>query len=582
MNKPYTKRQWGIFILLLGLLTGGVLYASIHTFVQEDVTYQVSQWLQTFVKNPFDTSDLHYSKMELDLTPEGGFLVKRMKDDYLEVGVSNREAESLIAQVVSSDQMRSLPAGLTEDELPWFYNSPQVAKDSPYSYANQYRLVEDEGINELRWYEYQGERYLFQGDKLYTGWHQDTDGEYLYYNQGVIQPTSLSQDDLDIFIGQSRIIKQLSPSIGKSLFFERNQDDYKQMYSLKSNHYSILYKATDQLILSSPPGTRGSVLVASTKNFYDMPLEVVEEYRSENQVWLHVMVGYDELGWIQQDLSRTHYVPTYYSERTLLDTIEAVLQEEVDSIAADVGASFINNETMAQVSVNDHPFFPASTQKIYVLGELYHQYRTGELDPYQVVTLYDSDRVPGAGIIQGYPTGSQFYIDELVDLVAIYSDNTAANMLIDTVGGGEKINPRLQQIGLFDTYVYGKYYGEDTYLTTTPSNAARFFALLYNNRLNGEPYDDMLVNKLFMNTHTFLRSYLYGGATTSYNKSGLGSSEQNDVATFITPYGSYSLAVYTAYPANYDTIADSLAMLSLRVHDAFNEVRSDLWIKVEE
>ena len=263
MNKPYTKRQWGIFILLLGLLTGGVLYASIHTFVQEDVTYQVSQWLQTFVKNPFDTSDLHYSKMELDLTPEGGFLVKRMKDDYLEVGVSNREKESLIAQVVSSDQMRSLPAGLTEDELPWFYNSPQVAKDSPYSYANQYRLVEDEGINELRWYEYQGKRYLFQDDRLYTGWHQDTDGEYLYYNQGVIQSTSLSQDDLDNFIEQSRIIKQLSPSIGKSLFFERNQDDYKQMYSLKSNHYSILYKATDQLILSSPPGTRGCLLYTS-------------------------------------------------------------------------------------------------------------------------------------------------------------------------------------------------------------------------------------------------------------------------------------------------------------------------------
>ena len=207
-----------------------------------------------------------------------------------------------------------------------------------------------------------------------------------------------------------------------------------------------------------------------------------------------------------------------------------------------------------------------STQKIYVLGELYHQYSTGMLDPSDVVIMTDEDRVPGAGIIQSYPAGSEFTLDALVDLVAIYSDNTAANMLIDAVGGGEYINPKLHNIGLTETFVNGKYYGSDTYFRTTPANAARYFALLAKHQLNGEPWDGMLIDKLRMNSHNFLRLYMWGD---SWNKSGLGETEQNDVATFITPYGSYSIAVYTADPTYYNSIADQVGSLSLRVYETY-------------
>src|SRR5699024_4306163 len=99
------------------------------------------------------------------------------------------------------------------------------------------------------------------------------------------------------------------------------------------------------------------------------------------------------------------------------------------------------------------------------------QYKTGELSPDTYVTMTDWDKVPGAGIIQGQPSGSMYTVDELVDLVTIYSDNTAANLLIDVVGGGYVINPHIHQLGLYETYVNGKYYSEDTYFTTTPHDA---------------------------------------------------------------------------------------------------------------
>ena len=312
-------------------------------------------------------------------------------------------------------------------------------------------------------------------------------------------------------------------------------------------------------------------------------MEVVEEVQTYRGTWLHVYIGYDELGWIAKDTTRTDYVPTYYSERELLDEIEYAVMDELQYVDARIGVSFINNETMSQISVQDQSFFPASTQKIYVLGELYHQYKKGILDPYEsYVTLYDEDKVPGAGIIQSYPAGSTFAVDELVDLVGIYSDNTAANLLIDTVGGGDTINPHMQNLGLVGTSLYGKYYGgENTYFATTPSDAAKYFALLYNNRVNGEPWDEQLIEKFYLNSHTFLRT-LIGGDTRSWNKSGLGSTEQNHVATFVTPYGSYSLAIYTAEPANRDYVAQQIGEISLRVHDIFNELRSQLWITVED
>ena len=160
--------------------------------------------------------------------------------------------------------------------------------------------------------------------------------------------------------------------------------------------------------------------------------------------------------------------------------------------------------------------------------------------------------------------------------MAIYSDNTAANMLIEAVGGGGIVTQHAHELGMLDTYLEGKYYQNDNgRFQTTPDNAARLFAKLANHELNGDPWDSMLIDKLRLNSHSFLRTYLY--ETDSWNKSGLGAPEQNDVATFVTQYGSYSIAVYTNSWSDYDARFDQVGRLSQRVYEAFNQIRSDLW-----
>lgn len=519
--------------------------------------------------------------LTLNLKPESSILVNELQEDQLTIEVAQYNRQPLMEQaIVNGYQNREVPEIV--GDLPWFYFSPNIGVLSPYSYANQIRLLKEEDFNRFGWYERDGVVYLYQDEKPFTGWYvTDFDGWY-YFKDGQSQKNlHLVEEDLAYWQKNRSLHKVYGPAQAEQPFYQREASKYIDFVKNSTAYPHILYKNPNQIVLTSPPGTVGSALLTTTVDFIDMPMEVVDEVVTNDGNWLQVAIGYENLGWIPKDDTYTDYVPTYYSERALLDTIERVLAEEMSAINAVIGASFVNNETMAQVSVDNAVFFPASTQKIYILGEVYRQYAQGVLSPDDWVTLNSWDKVPGAGIIREQADGSQYTVNQLVDLVTIYSDNTAANLLIDTIGGGNEINSRIQKIGLYSTHIEGKYYqSEGQGFTTSPYDAARYFAYLYNDQINGDPWDSMLIDKFSQNTHNFLRQYI-PGSTVSWNKSGLGETEQNDVATFVTPYGTYTLAVYTAYPANYKEISDQLGRLSARVHEVFNEMRLSLWTSVE-
>ncbi|MGO4936156.1 serine hydrolase [Fundicoccus sp. Sow4_H7] len=576
-------------IIGLGVLVGVVFYFVLGAFVQPTVNNSISNWSSNSFQSLFASGDteevekviVHRDPPRLNLKNEHSILIEDLRVSGINVFVEQFDEEEGLMEEVAEETSSYVEPELISN-LPWFYYSPYVKEVSPYSTANKYQLIENEGLNAFQRVRHEGEELLFQNNEAYTGWYSTPFDGWYYYSEGVMNPEiRMSAIDVGDLLAERDILTFLAPNVKKEFFFVEDTMKYSGLMKRTPTNYSILFKNPDSMILTSPPGTIDSTMLTTTKNYVDMPMEVLEEVKTFNGDWLRIAIGYDEIGWIKKDVNFSDYVYTYYSERELLDTIQYVLIDELNQINARVGASFVNTETMSQVSAYDQTFFPASTQKIYVLGELYRQYSEGILDPYDTVVMYNYDKVPGAGIIQGYPDGSVFTIDELVNLVVIYSDNTAANMLIDTVGGGANINPDIHALGLYNTYVDGKYYQDSSGFVTTPSDAARFFALLYNNQVNGEPWDELLIEKFGYNTHNFLTNYI-PYTTTYWNKSGLGGTEQNDVASFVTDFGSYTLAVYTAEPYNYDIIGEQLGMLSLRVHDVYNEIRSQLWITVED
>lgn len=565
----------------LGLVVGVLTYFILSPLFQTDINRTVNSLVDKYQKaalieetNYYEQTPI-YQTQPINLDPTASLLIESLRLEGPNLSIGNRDGQPLMETLATEEQVL--------EDLPWFYFSPNVAIVSPTSVVQKHQLLRKENVNGFAWYLVDGQEQLFQFDEPYTGWHSTAFDGWYYFSNGVPQTDLIiSSAEANELIRYRNQLTALVPVVDYQPYFIEQPEKYEVMTESYPVNYSILYKATDQMVLTSPPGTYGSTFLTNTASFEDMPMEVVEEMSTLSGTWLRVMIGYEDLGWIKKDEQFNDYVLTFYSEQELLDTIEWVLYEEIANISANAGASFVNNETMSQVSVNNQTFFPASTQKIYVLAELYHQYSTQELDPYEYIEMGWEDQVPGAGVIQSYAPGSMFTLDELVNLVAIYSDNTAANMLIDAVGGGSVITPHMHQLGFYDTYVDGKYYNtREGYFHTTPADAARLFALLYNNRVNGEPWDELFIDKLFLNSHNFLRQFI-PYTTTSWNKSGLGDPEQNDVATFVTPYGSYSLAVYTETPWNYDAVGTQMGYLSLRVHDVFNELRQQLWITVED
>lgn len=89
--------------------------------------------------------------------------------------------------------------------------------------------------------------------------------------------------------------------------------------------------------------------------------------------------------------------------------------------------------------------FSASTIKIFILINIYQQFKTGQLSPEEFYTLVEKDVVQGAGDMLHDPIGTTYSLEELCRLMMEKSDNIATNVLIDYAGGFDAVNQTIAQ-----------------------------------------------------------------------------------------------------------------------------------------
>src|ERR1700681_904833 len=93
----------------------------------------------------------------------------------------------------------------------------------------------------------------------------------------------------------------------------------------------------------------------------------------------------------------------------------------------------------------------ASSIKICVLAELYHQAQQGKLKLTDMYTVNAADLVQDSDIMGGLTPGvTQITLRDLATMMVAVSDNSATNVLIDRVGM-ENVNAFLSSQGLRDT-----------------------------------------------------------------------------------------------------------------------------------
>ncbi|GGD09431.1 serine hydrolase [Pontibacillus salipaludis] len=130
------------------------------------------------------------------------------------------------------------------------------------------------------------------------------------------------------------------------------------------------------------------------------------------------------------------------------------IHNKIDNLITKTTASasvsiLFNNRSIVSINHN-HPFRAASIIKVPIMMEAFRQDRDGLLNLDDPHPISPSESVGGAGVIH-YLSGQQNYtLRQLIELMIIVSDNTAANLVLKAVGM-ESVNSLMKQLDCQDS-----------------------------------------------------------------------------------------------------------------------------------
>jgi beta-lactamase class A len=135
-----------------------------------------------------------------------------------------------------------------------------------------------------------------------------------------------------------------------------------------------------------------------------------------------------------------------------IDTRQA-LERALDAIATwnrgFVALAATNLATGEEVARHGERCLPtASVFKLPLLVEVFRQSEAGLLDLDERVRLRPDDVVGGSGILRDLTSDLQLTLRDLATLMIVVSDNSAANMLLDRIGGPQRITATMRELGL--------------------------------------------------------------------------------------------------------------------------------------
>lgn len=132
-----------------------------------------------------------------------------------------------------------------------------------------------------------------------------------------------------------------------------------------------------------------------------------------------------------------------------LARLQANIERITRSVNADWGIYIKCLETGEEISLDaGRQMDTMSVIKIPLMMEAFRQIEEGKFKLTDTITLKESDKRPGTGIIRSLDPGAVLSMKDLLTLMIIVSDNTATDLLFDKVGGPEAVNALMKQYGL--------------------------------------------------------------------------------------------------------------------------------------
>ncbi len=216
-------------------------------------------------------------------------------------------------------------------------------------------------------------------------------------------------------------------------------------------------------------------------------------------------------------------------------------------------------------SYNEDKLFPsASVVKVPIMLACFYAADEGKINLEERLCLKNSDKVTGSGILKNTTEGRQFTVSELIELMIVESDNTAANMLVDRLGF-EYLNRLFKKMGLRHTNIsrkmmHFKYRKKGIENYTTAKDMAYILEKIYRKEfLNRDVSEKCLELLKRQKIRDRIPSKLPAFIVTA-NKTGLERRICHDVGIVFTPKGNFLICVLTRH--SYKTAKTPKAFIS--------------------
>jgi len=263
-----------------------------------------------------------------------------------------------------------------------------------------------------------------------------------------------------------------------------------------------------------------------------------------------------------------------------LRTAVSGVEQELDGV---LGVAILDLTTGQQLLVHpDEVFAQASSIKIAVLAELYHQAEqsaagtTGKAKLTDRYVVRASDLVPDSNIMGGLTPGVTGLTNrDLATIMVAVSDNSATNVLIDRVGM-DNVHSLMQRLGLQHTELRRKMMdlkaaGQGRENISTPREMMQLIEQLYRGKVIAQPLLEDFFTVLATPKESWLPRNLPENLRIA-NKPGALEGVRNDSGIVFLKNRPYIICVMTTYLASERAGEDAITQISAATYSLFDRL----------
>jgi len=264
-------------------------------------------------------------------------------------------------------------------------------------------------------------------------------------------------------------------------------------------------------------------------------------------------------------------------QQLLWQKLESTINDVDHNLDGVLGVALLDLTNGQKLLLHADEVFPqASSIKIAVLAELYHQAQSGKLKLTDLYTVESSDRVPDSDIMGGLTPGvTRITLRDLATMMIAVSDNSATNVLIDRLGM-DNVNGLMDSLGLTHTRLRRKMMdlkaaGEGRENVSTPREMMTLLQDLYRGKVLNKEMTDDFFKCLSTHKDSFIPRDLPEGLKIA-NKPGELEGVRNDSGVVFIANRPYVIGVMTTYLRRERDGEEAISRISLAAYRMFDRL----------